>query len=750
MKKLFFWVKGNKILVVILILATLIRLLAVKPGFHVFHNDEGNDYSGSIAMLVNKSLDPGRYGYPALIPAMDALLFVVLFVPLYILNYLIFKEGSLPVGSKNLYDFFKLIVSRNDQTNVIFWARFITVTFGVGVVFLSYKLSLKLFKNRYIALISSFLVAFNYRLVLNSHFAFPDMYNAFFVLLCLYLILRLLEKQNIKNYIYSGLGVALYFCIKFHIYGIFPFIFTHLYITYSKYGKSCWKYLISKKFLIGLIVIPIIILLINPYCLIQQEKFLDAIQIISLKYGYGIKRLNIYILSYLYQVGIGKLLSISVLLGLIISLKKYLFGTLFLLSLLLPFFYVFSYLSNGGYFPRNFITVIPILLFFAAIFIYELSNFILKMMKISSKFRTPIVIIIVLLFSFGPIKNSVISTFFYTKPWNYLRARNWVAVNVPQGSIVLTNQSDMTALRWKDIPNKNFDFVLSSSLKNISEMQEAGIEYTFINLDLISGEGAGWMNSMNKDPKIFLNKNKVNAILTNSILGVSIKELSSWSVASFVKPWQAPEMNIMLIKIPKEPQATKAEMIFSANFNSVEELNRWSLIDGDITSHGLIKYSPNIGRDSGSLQISGGRRRVGVIKAMSPLIQIKENHAYIIEGWVKLEKALEKEQRDGVLRADFFNSQPKKIDLFTRSDYQAISSRVYGNENWILKKMVVVPPVGSLYLSVGFQANEGMGYWLDDVKVFESKEEYKDPRTQSPYINYSIPDDVLFPYTAEF
>jgi len=67
-----------------------------------------------------------------------------------------------------------------------------------------------------------------------------------------------------------------------------------------------------------------------------------------------------------------------------------------------------------------------------------------------------------------------------------------------------------------------------------------------------------------------------------------------------------------------------------------------------------------------------------------------------------------------------------------------------------LKKITVIPPEGSNYMSVGFQSGGEIDFWLDDINIYESKNEYKDPRKQFPYIDYRIPDRILIPSTAEF
>ncbi|MFH1826932.1 MAG: glycosyltransferase family 39 protein [bacterium] len=750
MKKIFDWIKGNKLLLVILTAATLLRLLAVNPGFHPYHNDESTDYSGAISMIMSKTLDPGRYGYPGFLPTLDAFLFMIFFVPLYLINFYFFRVGTSPINYKSIYSLWEFVINTNQQTHVLFWARYITVAFGVGVIFLVYKLSLKLFKNKNIAIVASLLTAVNYRQVLNSHLALPDIYNAFFILLSLYLIIKILDKQSIKNYIFAGIGIALYFCIKFHVYAILPFVFIHLYVVYKelrykKFKWSFWKKIISGKLLIGITIIPIIVLIFNPFHFIHLGKFLSTASDIAIKYNFGTKQVSYYILFYLYEIGIGKLISLMVILGIIISLRKYLFSTLFLFSLLLPFFYIFAYFSNGGYYPRNFITVTPILLMFAAVFIYEVTNFIFGKMKFSSKYLVLVLVFVGLVLSFGQIKNSIISTYFYTKPWGFEEASRWATLNIPNDVVLVSHQ-------WDKFPaDKVSKVVPLDPSGNITEMRESGAQYAYINLDWMVIYNVWWINNINRNPSLFSNMRKVDAILGNSYSGIAIKELASWSIASFVKSWQAPDMNTLIIKIPEDPKIKDKTLLASYNFNSEDEFEEWNLIDGDKGKAKLISFSQDEGKNQeGSLLIKSGSRKVGVIAGLSPLIRIDDEHAYVVEGWVKPNGMLKKEKRDGVIRVDFFNEKPNVVDIYSRSDYQAISSRVYGDGNWVLKKITVVPPEGSIYMSVGLQTSGELDFWLDDITIYESKDEFKDPRKQLPYINYHIPDRILIPSTAEF
>lgn len=196
--QILFWIKNNKILFIIFVIAILLRVPAIKPGFHPYHNDEGADFSRAIYMIMNTTIDPGKYFYPGMLPTLNMVLFVIIFVPLYLCCYFLFRQSIQPINYKGIVDLWQFVVNTNEQTQVMFWARYITVIFGLGAVFLVYKLALKLFKNRNIGIVASLLTAVNYRQVLNSHLSLPDICNSFFVLLSLFLFIKYQKNKVLK------------------------------------------------------------------------------------------------------------------------------------------------------------------------------------------------------------------------------------------------------------------------------------------------------------------------------------------------------------------------------------------------------------------------------------------------------------------------------------------------------------------------------------------------------------------------
>jgi len=71
----------NKILIVILIIAAVLRFVGTKPGYNQYHADEGISYSAATSMIKNGNLDPLRYDYPALVPLTNYVFFKFIFIP---------------------------------------------------------------------------------------------------------------------------------------------------------------------------------------------------------------------------------------------------------------------------------------------------------------------------------------------------------------------------------------------------------------------------------------------------------------------------------------------------------------------------------------------------------------------------------------------------------------------------------------------------------------------------------------------
>lgn len=736
---IFSYLVKNKILSLILFLALLLRVIGF-PGYSPYHSDEGMSYSSAIEMIKRANIDPGRYDYPSLIPLIHALVYLVVLLPFSLVFSFIFAPENIP-SFKSFFDLLVRFLVVNQQTMVLFWGRFLTGLFGVGVVFLVYQVSVKYFIDKRIGLVAAFLTAVNFRQVLNSHLGLPDIYNAFFMLFSFYVFSHLLKTPSLKNYLLSSVAWALYFSTKFQIFVIPAFLIIHTFnslkSTRNRLSPLFFKNLFSRKILLSTVVGALIILAINYADLVHWKEFRDINSYNLLKYGVGAKQLNFYPVSYLYHVGIGQIISLSIILGILLGFFKYSFRTIILMSAIVPFLYTFFYYTRGGYYTRNFVTITPLLLIFAGVFIVNFWSWLLK----KSTLVNLAVILSVLTISISQINHSLVVATSYIKPWNFEQARNWAAINIP-------NKSKLVSHPWDKYPrDKDYEIIPlePSTIFSIAEMRDEGGEYGFINLDWLSLSSYWWINRSTQDSLLFWNK--PDTLLSNTFGGVTAKELASYAVTAFIKPWQAPEMNILIAKIPGEPEIDKT-LLTTFDFNNKDSsLEDWSLVNGDYSATSGISYDSREGHEAhGSIKIEAGTRRFPIILAASPVLVFEKNRAVVVEGWIKADSQVTKNRRDGFLRVDFYKDKLAKIHIDTVSAYSAISPRYFG-EGWIKHKIFVIPPSDTRFLTVSVQSNGSTNFWFDDISIFLSKDSFKDPRKSPPFIDYQIPNEILFPYS---
>lgn len=124
--------------------------------------------------------------------------------------------------------------------------RFFSAFFGTGIIVLIYFISLRFFKSRRIALLSSFVASLSGLLLVMSRIAMNDSYFLFFSLLA---ILMFLKDKKLLMGIFLGLSLASKWTAMFTI-----IIIGYLYVL---------KFMNIKQFLVSLIISPVISLLLN-------------------------------------------------------------------------------------------------------------------------------------------------------------------------------------------------------------------------------------------------------------------------------------------------------------------------------------------------------------------------------------------------------------------------------------------------------------------------------------------------------
>jgi len=556
-------------------------------------------------------------------------------------------------------------------------------------------------------------VSVNYRQVLNSHFALPDIYNAFFLLISIVTSWNLYIHRRSRDYIMAGIAAGLFVSTKFHIYSLIPLVTALLYIHVDN-GFSLKKIITDTKGIVtGLIVLGVVIIL-NPYHFIHWEETVAQLADVSRKYGVGVNKLNIYSFSYLYHFGIGKVTSILTLIGIIVPRKRFR-QWLFLMLPTLLFFFVITYYTGGGFYTRNFVTIIPVLLIFAAqgvVFLYDLvTDLFDRNRSISSKShhnilhtaskdsnillkstRFVLVSSVVLLFSFSIYENSYKSYVVaqeYRKEWNYKIVERWIVENIEDGSTVSAHSS--VPLSNSTLKRSRFEV---SSSASIEEFKENDADYGVLNLNWMTNDYYGWMNQYSLE-----NWNKPVQEMEETYPALSIREFQDYAIFSVINSEFAPDSNFIVAKIPQYKQSSE---VLSYQYDVDENIRQ--------SFRGFSSEVIDVSHWQGIKVDFEGR--------VSP-------------------------RKDGFLFVEYFASKEDAEKLIHRKAVRL--SRRVSSDSWEYISMTHDIPVGSNYarVSSGIYNKSVSKFNLRNIRIYNTNVETDFGKWKAEHVD--IPEGEIFP-----
>lgn len=664
--------KQNSLLILIFILAFLLRFIGTNPGYNQFHSDEGMSYSSAVSMIKNGNLDPLRYDYPSLVPLVNYVFFRTIFIPLAWGKYYLTHVGEiidgalhLPIAPLERNRIFQVSILGNREINALFWGRYVTALFSLGNVFLAYLLGKRMFGKR-VGLLAAFLLAVNYKAVANSHLGLPDTYNAFFLMLALIFSYRLINEPTAQNYLITGVLVGLSFSVKYQIFAAFSFIVAHLYASRLNVKK-----LLSMKVIGAGLGAVLVFVILNPYFFIHLEQALKAVSDVSQKYAMGRMKLMTYPFYYLVNIDYGPPVFALAVLGIFYGLKKFFKKSILLLSVVVPFFFVMTYYSVGGFYIRNFITVTPLLMIFAAMFFDRIVA------------RVKYFWLAIPLVIFVPLRNSLVNSTYYLKPWSYKEIVVKSEKVLPKKAIVASHPFDPLP-EWAG--RILFERAFSYSL---AEFREGGANYALINMDWTGYPFYDWMTSTYPESLKYWRKPVWE--MRETFPAAAIEEMMNYVLTESFKPWQAPEAALFLVKVP---------------------------------------YFENV------------RYQVEKRVNLNELTKIQPNRVYRIKAMIKSERLIEKDKRSAYLKADFYGGGDLKEKVST-----AVSRRYFGEGWQEIEIIFPAPPDADyLKLSFGTYLNDFENYTLGKITVQESKEEYRSDSTTHK-VDFAVYKDLLFPYS---
>lgn len=728
----------RKVLTIVIVSTFFIRFIGIVPGHPTDHPDEPMSFGSAIEMIIHSNLDPRRFDYPAGVPLVHYVFFQAIVMPVIYFKVLFLHPrvliAALQLGREQFFSQYSVAVFGINGITFLYWSRFLTAAMGTLSVYLVFLIGKRLFSPS-VGLVSAFFLAFNYRHVLSSHLALSDIPNGLFALLAFYSTTLLLEKNTRRRYLLCALMVGVSIAMKYQIFSIFPYLFAHLVWVVRRRTTT---ELFNKYFIYGIVIIPLVFVLLNPYFFAYLPKSWDAVQTVSRRYGMGAYRFNFYPLFYLFHWGIGKIPMIAIITGLVLGIGMYPLRSAFLLTFIGPYLYIFLYYMTGGTYVRNFTTVIPFLFLFSGITWHVLRVFLSRFF--AKNIALFIAIAILVVGNYGNMINSVSLAQAYTKPWNRQLLTDWVIQYMPPQSTVINDNVGIPSSIEKPLVIIPWDYEQGNA---ITEFIEQRRDFVVLN--------TAW-NQINffwfgVNPRDLIRYDGIPAWdLWDSYHGLLISEYKRYVVKEIYKPWQAPDDSYLVLKIPPEP-ISKGMMVTSFLFTKGSE--GWEFYDfNTIKSLGNIRWNAATGHDSsGSLEAVGLNRTNYHSRVISPFLPVTRGYTYQVDGYIKPGSEIKSNLRDAFLRIDYYpNNDPRLLEHGTIA--AAVSGRVFGPLQWRKESVISQAPEGSAYMTVSFQRanpDTGMDYLLDDVRVYESKEKLYRTDPKIPYIIPTIHDTELFP-----
>lgn len=731
------FVRNNKVLVFILTLSLFLRVYGIYPGYPDIHPDESSSYATTVHLLYN-FLKPDRFDYPAGVPFINAIGYIIFFIPLSVLKIISMNADSLLQLIFSPYNFFiehKDTIFGNRYFYAMYWTRIITAVFGGASVLVLYLVGKKLFTKE-VGLFAAFFLAVNYLHVVRSHFGLPDIYNGFFALLSLYAAALILEKNTKRRYLFAGLVAGMGFAMKYQVFALIPFIAAHLIWAIRK--KSIWYFFHKNAFYSAFVFIATF-LVMNPYYILNIGNAMLMNKQDVLRYRIGHLEFQPYSYFYLYNWGIGKLASIMVVLGII----SMLFRNTFKFTIVFPFAFVFmffmTYYSQGGIFPRNFATVMPYLMLFAGYGTWFLWKFLKRFNPLTAKI---LIVVFILLINAPSIENSLILGKYYSQPWNETKLGEWLRDKLPKNTVVRNYQLFLHTVGGKAIVDKNItlsDWNYSKGPNSLAEFQEEGGDFAILNTNPFQSITYWWRGY----PKLYMNKNSVAFdYIENGFYGLTVRELLNYTVFETYKPWQAHyNDNYLVFKIPQKPKNIGKRIAyfgFDKNEQNIE-------IRGNFGFSPLsLSWNGDEGKEQkGALFVKPGETTTS--RLVLPSIKVIPGKLYTTSGFIKNTPVAQDAEPEGFLRIDFYDDNDKKIPEKLGISV-AISNRAKASGAWERVWVSIVAPPNTKYATVSFQfkGHQTRSSYVDDIEVFETNELPEEKFKEVPYIKPTIPVESIY------
>lgn len=725
MRPVFSALKENKLLVTILLIASLIRFVGLVP--NIAHTDESYIMEHSRLLFYNivshLDFDPHVYKYGSFIFYLQSLVYLPFFLLGFILTSIGIAQPPPTEFNNKIIDFIEYVLDTNSQY-VFLAGRALTAIFGVASVFLIYLLSKKIF-DREIGLLSALIISLDPFHARDSHYITTDVPFLFFILLSLVFMTNIIKTYQFKWYILSGLAIGFSSTIKFFPLALLPYPITAV-LAFEK--NRLW----FLKVAMGIVFIFIGAMIGVPF-LFRSESLVTFQYEVNrelLWYGTSVTSFISSIISFVSTFGetrilplatlipseftefhstflifrvLGIPLAITTLGGIGIFLTRSPYKALFLSIIpIVTFIYISFYIP--AVFERLSLPIVPFAAIFSAVFLIWARNVLTRNFKnvINPILLWGLLVIIVLYF---PATTSVTASLSCAKDSGDIVGSKWLVEN----KIPLDRKIAIVAplALPTTIDKKNIEDLRPDTHFFLAELQEKGFSYLLINTGIFSRFTYQFENNFFTIPK---------SLYDNYYVPLALKEYSSRAkiLGQFSRHKMCDAQDFLYYEIPgKLPESSKLIKYFS--FEDQNEVDLWTKEELGEKSKVNVLFNKDEGyKKKGSLEYNWNQIYYRGPRVMLKKVPVIPGETYTFRGWVKSSQNLVGNERDGFLRIDFYK---QNSDTNLPGETVALSPRVFGDINWRQIQVTAIAPEHASFAILSLNAigtkNTGSLYFDD-------------------------------------
>lgn len=725
-----------------------LRILGTNPGYPEGHPDESTiaDSAARISFYLN--FEPVGFYYGSLLPIVYALMNWLFFIPLFLILILPINlitslqtghTGTLGCLTQRTDEIRHCILSRSNDY-FYFLARYETAIVSALAVIFVYFLCKELFNKR-VGIAAAFFTAVNYRHVLSSNLSLADSPASTIALISVLLSIGVIKQQILRSYLFAGLGLGLAFSVKYFIY-VTPVLFVchaiaHLRTSKSSFARKLLAATFNLKLLLSLAVSILVFFALNPFLIINHKTAQYQLTLNASRYNIDLSslahidlsRTNLFPLYYLFRFGLGEFLSLAIVLGFLYAFVRHKVGTIIIVSLIAPFFF-FLLILSGTPNVRNYASIIPFLMIFPAILFDRLTPTTASILartipkRFFAKLKTsPLligVILLTLIIGFSSLKNSFLSSYYFSKPRNQELLLDWAVKKLPDNTNIAKTwgvpfpsyKKVETLIDWSPV---------AESYMSIEELKELKIGWVMVSSD--SGtyiSNLAWVYRNDLIKKMFLDEQLLWDYLDNNYPNLLTQEIGYYRIREFTKGRGSLDPEFFVSEIPAFWEIKKDNLVTSYKFDKEVALYDYSL------SSSCYELGQTDKTDEyGYLGLNLRPSRTEAVRADSypsqlflATFQASENKWYTVSGKAVLKASLAPtDYRSGFLRLDFYSKDNQKLKTYV--------SRQLSKSNSLQDLNAAgMAPAGAILARVAFQSDTCQyeeSYLLHSIEVFESK-----------------------------